>query len=361
MRIPVYVLVTKSDLLAGFSEFFAPSARRSGRRPGASRCRYGKEQLDPAAMTAELQRLEKRLYDRLPERLEEERDPARRALLYGFPQQFTLLRDRLVHFIDAAFAPTRFESAAHPARRLFHERHPGRQSDRPGDGRSRAGPGPRAPAPARPEPDGPELLPDPSPARGRVPRSRACRVRSALGAPPAVDPDRRHRGVRGRAHPRHPGVVAQRPPTTVATSRGAGEARRDSEAGDRRPRRCPERPDRALADADGRARTRRDRRHRGRLRALVMALRPLPGRQARGREPSRLSANAPGHFPALACRRTSSATSFGVGGQHGRVVRRAEDLPHALRSEASRYRGRSGAGIRREATSFSAPTPDPRP
>jgi type VI secretion system protein ImpL len=61
-------------------------------------------------MSAELQRLERRLYDRLPEQLEEERDAARRALLYGFPQQFALLRDRLVQFVEAAFAPTKLEA-----------------------------------------------------------------------------------------------------------------------------------------------------------------------------------------------------------------------------------------------------------
>jgi type VI secretion system protein ImpL len=110
VRIPVYVLVTKGDLLAGFSEFFANFGKEERAQAWGFSLRYGKEQLDPAALTAELQRLEGRLYDRLPERLEDERDPARRALLYGFPQQFALLRDRLVQFVDAAFSPTRFES-----------------------------------------------------------------------------------------------------------------------------------------------------------------------------------------------------------------------------------------------------------
>ena len=54
--------------------------------------------------------LERRLYDRLPERLEEERDAPRRSLLYGFPQQFAMLRDRLVQFVDAAFAPSKLEA-----------------------------------------------------------------------------------------------------------------------------------------------------------------------------------------------------------------------------------------------------------
>ena len=110
LRIPVYVLVTKSDLLAGFSEFFADFGKEERAQAWGFALPYGKEELDPEPLSAELQRLERRLYDRLPERLEEERDPARRALLYGFPQQFALLRDRLVQFVEAAFAPTTLET-----------------------------------------------------------------------------------------------------------------------------------------------------------------------------------------------------------------------------------------------------------
>ncbi len=73
---------------------------------------YGDQGFDRATLSTQLEGLERRLYDRLPERLEEEREPARRALLYGFPQQFALLRDRLVDFVEATFAPTKFEAAA---------------------------------------------------------------------------------------------------------------------------------------------------------------------------------------------------------------------------------------------------------
>jgi type VI secretion system protein ImpL len=110
LGIPVYMLVSKSDLLAGFSEFFSTLGKEERAQAWGFSLPYGKAELDPAALAAELQRLERRLYDRLPERLEEERDAARRALLYGFPQQFALLRDRLVQFIDAAFAPTKLEA-----------------------------------------------------------------------------------------------------------------------------------------------------------------------------------------------------------------------------------------------------------
>jgi type VI secretion system protein ImpL len=110
LRIPVYVLVTKTDLLAGFAEFFSPLGKEERAQAWGFSLPYGKEGLDPAPMSAELQRLERRLYDRLPEQLEEERDLTRRALLYGFPQQFALLRDRLVQFVEAAFAPTKLEA-----------------------------------------------------------------------------------------------------------------------------------------------------------------------------------------------------------------------------------------------------------
>src|SRR5262249_34794433 len=110
LRIPVYVLVTKSDLLAGFAEFFADFGKEERAQAWGFSLPYGKEGLDAAPIAAELSHLERRLYDRLPERLEEERDPTRRALLYGFPQQFALLRDRLVQFVETAFSPTKLEA-----------------------------------------------------------------------------------------------------------------------------------------------------------------------------------------------------------------------------------------------------------
>jgi type VI secretion system protein ImpL len=112
VRVPIYVLVTKSDLLAGFSEFFATLGREDRAQVWGFSLPFGDQAFDRAMLSTQLEALERRLYDRLPERLEEEREPARRALLYGFPQQFALLRDRLVDFVEATFAPTRFEAVA---------------------------------------------------------------------------------------------------------------------------------------------------------------------------------------------------------------------------------------------------------
>ena len=112
LRFPLYLLVTKGDLLAGFTEFFSDLGRDERGQVWGFTLPFDEKPIDPAVLTTELSQLERRLYERLPERLEEERDPARRALLYGFPQQFALLRDRLVQFVEATFAPTKFEATA---------------------------------------------------------------------------------------------------------------------------------------------------------------------------------------------------------------------------------------------------------
>jgi type VI secretion system protein ImpL len=112
VRFPIYVLVTKSDLLAGFSEFFTELGQQERAQVWGYSLPLGDQRLDPAKLSTQLERLEGRLYSWLPERLEEERDPARRALVYRFPEQFALLRERLVAFVDATFAPTRFEAVA---------------------------------------------------------------------------------------------------------------------------------------------------------------------------------------------------------------------------------------------------------
>ena len=111
-RFPIYVLVTKSDLLAGFSEFFGARGKEERAQVWGFSLPFGDRGLNAAGLSDELQRLEQRLYDRLPERLEEEREPGRRALLYGFPQQFAVLRARLVDFVENTFAPTKFEATA---------------------------------------------------------------------------------------------------------------------------------------------------------------------------------------------------------------------------------------------------------
>ena len=110
LRLPIYALVTKSDLLAGFNEFFGALGRDERAQVWGFSLPLDSQRLEPSELSAELEQLERRLCAWLPERLEEERDPARRTLLYGFPQQFALLRDRVVDFVERTFSPTTFDA-----------------------------------------------------------------------------------------------------------------------------------------------------------------------------------------------------------------------------------------------------------
>jgi type VI secretion system protein ImpL len=113
VRFPIYVLVTKSDLLAGFSETFATLGKEDRAQVWGFSLPYAaRGALETDRLGGYLEALERRLYDRLPEGLEEEREQGRRSLMYGFPQQFALMRERLVDFVEATFTPNQFESPA---------------------------------------------------------------------------------------------------------------------------------------------------------------------------------------------------------------------------------------------------------
>jgi type IV/VI secretion system ImpK/VasF family protein len=106
-KLPLYVLVTKADLLAGFSEFF--STLESEQRTQAWGFTFERSEVhaDPGRLgqrcDEELELLERRLYALLPAKLQEERDLQRRGALYRFPQQFRGLRPLIGTFLDAAF------------------------------------------------------------------------------------------------------------------------------------------------------------------------------------------------------------------------------------------------------------------
>jgi type VI secretion system protein ImpL len=110
VRFPIYVIVTKTDLLAGFSEFFGDLGRGSSAQvwgttfdfPGPATGSLG------ATFATEFDALVTRLNARLTTRMEEERDPQRRATLFAFPQQFAALREMLKSFLDEAFLSSAF-------------------------------------------------------------------------------------------------------------------------------------------------------------------------------------------------------------------------------------------------------------
>ena len=122
IRFPVYVVLSKCDLLAGFSEFFEnlgheERAQVWGLTFPLAKMGPGTSMKDSvfsslASFPAEFQRLEQQLQCRLLDRLQQERDIQRRALIYSFPQQFSAIGDVLYDFLKRVFEPSRYEVAA---------------------------------------------------------------------------------------------------------------------------------------------------------------------------------------------------------------------------------------------------------
>jgi len=113
VQVPVYVIFTKCDLVAGFVEFFDDLGRQergqvwgvtfspeTSHQPGA----VGE------AFRAEFDQVMERLDARMFERFNRERDPQRRGVIQGFVHQMGLLREPLHGFLKDVFQPSRYES-----------------------------------------------------------------------------------------------------------------------------------------------------------------------------------------------------------------------------------------------------------
>lgn len=113
IRFPLYVLVTKADLLAGFLEFYNDFGREERAQIWGTTFPFIENKSDDAGPLAgfaqEFAALEARLNDRLVDRMQQERDPQRRALIYAFPQQFSGMKDALEDFLGKVFTPSKFE------------------------------------------------------------------------------------------------------------------------------------------------------------------------------------------------------------------------------------------------------------
>ena len=104
VRLPIYLMVTKTDLLAGFTEFFSEfDAKRRAQVWGTTF--DSTEQARGAAerFKEEFAHLERRLYTLLPERLQDTRDLQKRASIYRFPQQFRVTGPLIARFLEGAF------------------------------------------------------------------------------------------------------------------------------------------------------------------------------------------------------------------------------------------------------------------
>ena len=111
---PIYVLVTKTDLLAGFMEFFGEMGREDRAQVWGTTFPFSDEpQTDSSlsALATELEELQRRVVERVPDRLQSERDPEKRAAIFGFQQQLSGLRPILCGFLERVFTASKYEQA----------------------------------------------------------------------------------------------------------------------------------------------------------------------------------------------------------------------------------------------------------
>jgi len=113
VRLPIYVLFTKADLIAGFVEFFDTLGREEREQVWGVTFPLDDGKSEGGAVqgfAAGFDGLMARLNDRLLERVNQETDIRRRRLIYGFPQQVASLRGVAAEFMTEIFKPSRLEA-----------------------------------------------------------------------------------------------------------------------------------------------------------------------------------------------------------------------------------------------------------
>ncbi|WFU54622.1 type VI secretion system membrane subunit TssM [Bradyrhizobium pachyrhizi] len=108
--IPVYVLVTKCDLVSGFAEYF-DNLDQEGRAQVWGRTFPLDAPRDHISdvVTLEIQELAERLESKLAFRMQEERNLSRRLVMYAFPKEFWSTRTAITGFVSEVFRMSRFE------------------------------------------------------------------------------------------------------------------------------------------------------------------------------------------------------------------------------------------------------------
>ncbi|MEO7851699.1 MAG: type VI secretion system membrane subunit TssM, partial [Rubrivivax sp.] len=111
-RLPVYLLVSKSDLILGFTEFFDDLDRDTRRQVWGMTFAPDTGTEGPVAgFAAEFKALIQRLQDRVLERLQAERGLEQRGRIAGFPAQFASLEAPLASFMRSAFGGSKLDPA----------------------------------------------------------------------------------------------------------------------------------------------------------------------------------------------------------------------------------------------------------
>jgi type VI secretion system protein ImpL len=112
VRLPVYLLVTKADLLAGFVEYFEDQSQEDRKQVWGITFPLADSESGeaPKRLGRDLEALLLRLQQRRLGRLSDESDPRRRSSILAFPAQFQALAETLVPFVSEAFAVSSYDA-----------------------------------------------------------------------------------------------------------------------------------------------------------------------------------------------------------------------------------------------------------
>ncbi|MHB8884998.1 MAG: type VI secretion system membrane subunit TssM [Methylovirgula sp.] len=109
LRLPVYVVLTKCDLVAGFSEYF--DNLEDDERAQVWGVTFPTADDNQLLRDFDMHhvRLGERIEAAVPARMNEERNISRRCRIYCFPKEFASLRPQIGSFLADVFRPSRFE------------------------------------------------------------------------------------------------------------------------------------------------------------------------------------------------------------------------------------------------------------
>lgn len=105
-RFPVYLLITKADLIPGFMEIFGDLSREQREQVWGTTFDFDEKHSAVPSMEVCEKRFDElvaRVIALVPDQLQREREVGRRALLYSFAHQLATIRPALMDFISQAF------------------------------------------------------------------------------------------------------------------------------------------------------------------------------------------------------------------------------------------------------------------
>jgi type VI secretion system protein ImpL len=110
MVVPVYVLFTKCDLIAGFNEFFGDMRKTDRQQAWGATLKLAADKTNPGKIfDEEFEVLRKQIHGRALKRLASERNREAREKIYQFPLEFAGVKRNLSELLAATFASNAFQ------------------------------------------------------------------------------------------------------------------------------------------------------------------------------------------------------------------------------------------------------------